>query len=234
MRPRRHHISHGTLGIAHALASVGAVSGRADLTELALAGVADVVARDEAGPDGFLVPYSDPQQDPDRIERYSYGWCHGPAGDAQVFRLLHRRTGEKTWLQLQRRCWTTVLGSGLPERRRPGFWDNNGRCCGTAGVLALAGDRIAEHDDGRDFADVLVADLAQRAVADERGARWSNLEHRDDPPELSPRHGWGMGSAGIVRELLRSARIGRGGDPSYAVAWPDQPSVVSSDAAHGV
>ncbi len=30
---------------------------------------------------------------------------------------------------------------------RPGFWDNNGRCCGTAGVLALACDRIVERGD---------------------------------------------------------------------------------------
>jgi hypothetical protein len=231
MRPRRHHISHGTLGIAHALASVGAASGRADLTELALAGVADVVARDEAGPTGFLVPYSDPQQDPDRIERYSYGWCHGPAGDAQVFRLLHQLTGDESWLQLQHRCWSTVLGSGLPERRRPGFWDNNGRCCGTAGVLALAGDRIAELGDGRDFGDILVADLAHRAVVDEEGARWSNLEHRAERADLPPRHGWAMGNAGIVRELLRYARITAGGDPSYAVTWPDQPPVVSPGAA---
>ena len=33
----------------------------ADLIDLALAGAADVVARNEAGPDGFLVPHSDPQ-----------------------------------------------------------------------------------------------------------------------------------------------------------------------------
>jgi hypothetical protein len=33
----------------------------------------------------------------------------------------------------------------LPRRIRPGFWDDNARCCGTAGVLALACDRVAEH-----------------------------------------------------------------------------------------
>jgi hypothetical protein len=85
---RFHHISHGTLGIVYALAVTGDAANRQDLVELALAGAADVVSRDEAGPDGFLVPHSDPQHRPERIERYSYGWCHGPAGDAQVFRLL--------------------------------------------------------------------------------------------------------------------------------------------------
>ncbi|MFC7265034.1 lanthionine synthetase LanC family protein, partial [Streptomyces lutosisoli] len=91
--PRLHHISHGTLGIVYALTAVGRATGRADLVEMARAGAADVVARDEAGPEGFLVPHSDPQDRPELIERYSYGWCHGPAGDAQVFRLLRDVSG---------------------------------------------------------------------------------------------------------------------------------------------
>jgi hypothetical protein len=95
-----------------------------------------LIARNDAGATGFLVPHSDPQQDPEGIERYSCGWCHGPAGDAQVFRLLYQLTGDAQWLALQDRCWRAVAESGLPSRLRPGFWDNNGRCCGTAGVRA--------------------------------------------------------------------------------------------------
>jgi lanthionine synthetase-like protein len=79
---RSHHIAHGTLGIVYALAAVGAPAGRRDLIELALAGAADFVSRNEAGPEGFVVPHSYPQHRPDLIERYSYGWCNGPAGDA--------------------------------------------------------------------------------------------------------------------------------------------------------
>jgi hypothetical protein len=97
-----------------------------------------VVGRNEAGPEGFLVPHSDPQHRPELIERYSFGWCNGPAGDAQVFRLLARVTGDRSWIDLIDRCWNTITLSGLPDRKRPGFWDNNGRCCGTAGVVALA------------------------------------------------------------------------------------------------
>ncbi|MGW5285267.1 lanthionine synthetase LanC family protein [Streptomyces collinus] len=222
---RLHHISHGTLGIVLALARVGRATGRADLVELALAGAADVVARDEAGPEGFLVPHSTPQYRPDLIEPISYGWCHGPAGDAQVFRLLRDLTADPAWPALADRCWHTVTHSGLPRRPRPGFWDNNGRCCGTAGVLALACDRIAEQQDPHDFAHVLVADLAARATRDTEGARWSNVEHRATPSELEPCTGWAMGNAGIVRELLRFVRLSRGGDPRYAFAWPDQPPV---------
>lgn len=132
----------------------------------------------------------------------------GPTGDAQVFRLLGRR-------DLEDQCWHTVTTSGLPERKRPGFWDNHGRCCGTAGVLAFACDR----DDGQEFAQKLVDDLTAHAIIDAQGVRWSNYEHRNDT-DLEPQPGWAMGNAGIVRELLRFVRIGRGDDPTYLVDWP--------------
>ncbi len=220
---RSHHIAHGTLGIVHALAAVGDAAGRDELVDLALAGAADVVGRNEAGPEGFLVPHSDPPHRPELIERYSFGWCNGPAGDAQVFRLLAAITGDPAWTDLADRCWHTVTRSGLPGRLRPGFWDNNGRCCGTAGVLALACDRIVERGDDPAFAEVLVDDLVARATVDDTGARWSNHEHRATPADLEPRSGWAMGNAGIVRELMRYARLADGGAAGYAIPWPDHP-----------
>ncbi|MFG3142380.1 lanthionine synthetase LanC family protein [Streptomyces sp. NPDC048211] len=226
--PRMHHMSHGTLGIVYALAAVGRAADRPDLVDLALAGAADVVSRDEAGPDGFLVPHSDPQQQHEKIERHSYGWCHGTAGDAQAFRLLSDIVpDDPAWPALADRCWHTLVNSGIPQRIRPGFWDNNGRCCGTAGVLALAGDRQVECGDGGDFADVLVADLAARAGTDADGTHWSNVEHRETPSVLPPTTGWAMGNAGIIRELLRHARITTNRDPRYAVPFPDQPQTAS-------
>lgn len=193
--PRSHHIAHGTLGIVYALAAVGAGTGRSEMVELAVAGAEDVVGRNEAG----------------------------PAGDAQVFRLLEGVTGVGEWGRLGDSCWHTITTSGLPQRLRPGFWDNNGRCCGTAGVLALACDRIVESGDGFGFADGLVDDLVARSTRDGAGARWSNHEHRRQPPDLDPRPGWAMGNAGIVRELLRYARLCRGLPGEYAVAWPEHP-----------
>ncbi len=228
---RSHHIAHGTLGIVYALAAVGAAAGRDDLIELALAGAADVVSRDEAGPAGFLVPHSDPQHRPELIERYSYGWCNGPAGDAQVFRLLGALTEDAAWTTLADRCWHTVTHCGLPRRVRPGFWDNNGRCCGTAGVLALACDRHIEQAQPLEFANLLVNDLITRATVDADGVRWSNHEHRVTPSTLEPRIGWAMGNAGIVRELLRFARVAGGADSAYAVPWPDHPPAASRRAS---
>jgi hypothetical protein len=208
----------------YALASVGEAAGRQDMIEMALAGAADVVSRNEAGPDGFVVPHSDPAHRPGLIERYSYGWCNGPAGDAQVFRLLGQVTGDEAWTALGDRCWRTIRESGLPARIRPGFWDNNGRCCGTAGVLALACDRIVERGDDFGFANVLAGDLTARATVDDKGVRWSNHEHRATPGDLEPRAGWAMGNAGIIRELLRYARLSEGGAAGYAVPWPDHPT----------
>jgi len=223
--PRSHHMAHGTLGIVYALAAVGRAADRSDLIELALRGAADVVARNEDGVDGFLVPHSDPPHRPDIIERISYGWCNGPAGDATAFRLLADVTGDRAWAGYADRCWYTLTHSGLPQRLRPGFWDNNARCCGTAGVLATACDRLAA-SAGEDpaFAETLVADLAARATVDEAGARWSNVEHKASPSELAPRTGWAHGNAGIIRELLRYARIRSGAaapESRYAVAMPD-------------
>jgi hypothetical protein len=91
-------------------------------------------------------------------------------------------------------------------------------------VLALACDRHLERARSLEFADLLVADLAARATIDEAGARWSNQEHRADPGGLPPRTGWAMGNAGIIRELLRYARIRAGADTTYAVDWPDHPA----------
>lgn len=220
---RLHHISHGTLGIVEALAAVGAATNRADLVELALAGAADVVSRNETTGDGFLVPHSDPPYRPELIERFSYGWCHGPAGDAQVFRLLAAATGGVEWMDLTERCWHTVVESGLPERIRPGFWDNSGRCCGTAGVLAFACDRHVERSEPLDFARVLVNDICVRATPEGNGLCWSNFEHRSTPSDLEPRTGWAMGNAGISRELLRFSRLENDGFPDYFIPWPDQP-----------
>jgi hypothetical protein len=221
---RSHHIAHGTLGIVYALACIGKAADRADMIEMALAGAADVMGRNEAGPDGFLVPHSDPPHRPDVIERYSYGWCNGPAGDAQVFRLLAQVTRDEAWTALGDRCWRTITASGLPRRIRPGFWDNNARCCGTAGVLALACDRLVERGDDFGFSNVLVDDLTARATVDDTGVRWSNFEHRVTPGDLEARAGWAMGNAGIIRELLRYARLSDDGAAGYSVPWPDQPA----------
>jgi hypothetical protein len=81
------------------------------------------------------------------------------------------------------------------------------------------------------FADILATDLGNRVTVDALGARWSNYEHRANPSALTPRTGWAMGNAGIVRELLRYARIQDQQDPGYAITWPDHPPAVHRQSA---
>ena len=102
---------------------------------------------------------------------------------------------------------------------------DEGPAYGAGTALALACDRVVERGDDLDFANVLVDDLSAHAIVDDDGARWSNHEHRATPSDLEPRPGWAMGNAGILRELLRYARISSDGDPAYAVACPDHPAL---------
>ena len=220
---RLHNMAHGTVGIAYALAAVGAATDRADFLSTAIEGTRDVLSLSENdGGDGFIVHHSDPQLD--GSERYSFGWCHGPTGDAQLFRLLGQLQPDQGWDDLVRRCWRTVVRSGVPQRVRPGFWDNNGHCGGTAGVLAVALDLQADDVGDQGFADTLIADLHAHATIDGDGARWSNVEYRDEHPDLEPQTGWAHGNAGIIRELLRAAASGDGSPPAFAIQWPDQPA----------
>ena len=94
----------------------------------------------------------------------------------------------------------------------------------------MACDRLMERSDSTEgsdgadtarFAELLVDDLIERATVDGSGARWSNHEHTATPGDLEPQIGWAHGNAGIIRELLRYARIEGGADPAYAVAMPD-------------
>jgi hypothetical protein len=139
-----------------------------------------------------------------------------------------------------------VLTSGVPQRLRPGFWDNDGRCCGTAGVgdmlLDAAQDAAVRpaRVDVPHRADDLLSEACRMADAlAERAFRtggtmgtdgsdgwdrayWRFVEHRQDPPLLPPGTGWMQGAAGIAAFLLRLARVLDDGLDAVVVDRPDQ------------
>jgi Lanthionine synthetase C-like protein len=131
-----------------------------------------------------------------------------------------------TWLR--QRCLDAILASGVPRRIRPGFWDNDGRCCGTAGVgdvlLDAAQDCGDQAQAGRllNGARTMADALAGRAVRDQAGACWRFTEHRRDPPLLPPGTSWMQGAAGIAAFLLRLARVIEDGLSAPVVDRPDQ------------
>jgi lantibiotic modifying enzyme len=130
-----------------------------------------------------------------------------------------------------------VLTSGVPQRLRPGFWDNDGRCCGTAGVGDVLLDAAQDTGDPAylDGARMMADALVERAIVDGAGARWRFIEHRQEPPLLPPRTSWMQGAAGIGAFLLRLARVEEAGLGADVVVRPDQwwavPAAVRVDQA---
>lgn len=225
--------SHGTAGIATALAVAGHALGRDDLVGCAAAGAAHLLTLGSLDDDGFVVPHTIP---PSRreVEPVTHTWCHGPSGTSHLFPALAlagvAEVSGHPVAELRARCLHSVLASGLPERLRPGFWDNDGRCCGTAGVGDVLLD-AAQDAAGQDRAEadrllaasVRMADaLVERAVRDGDGAYWCFVEHRQDPPLLPPSTSWMQGAAGIACFLLRLARVLDDGLAAPVVDRPDQ------------
>jgi hypothetical protein len=225
--------SHGLAGIAAALAVAGSELGRPDLVEAARSGAEHLVTLGDPSAGGFVLPHVIPDQ-PD-MDHVTYTWCHGPTGTSLLFTALEHAGVEQvageTPAQWQRRCLHSIRTSGIPERLHPGFWDNDGRCCGTAGVGDVFLDAWQRRgvDDDLAFAQVLGDALVERAVADGDRACWRFTEHRNEDPLLPPGVGWMQGTAGIAAYLLRLARVLREGRTTPAVArldtWWNVPQV---------
>lgn len=223
--------AHGTAGIAAALAIAGAALNRPDFVQAAIQGAQHLLAVGSLADDGFIVPHTIPTSTRD-VEPVTYTWCHGPAGTSYLFAALsHAGIAEVAGMEvtgLRQRCLHSILSSGVPQRLRPGFWDNDGRCCGTAGV----GDVLLDAaqgcpDQGQaemllDAARTMGDALVERAMRDHGGAYWRFLEHRQDPPLLPPGTSWMQGAAGIAAYLLRLTRVIQDGPNAPVVDRPDQ------------
>lgn len=205
--------SHGLAGIAAVLAVAGVELGRPELVDVARRGAEHLVTLGINDDKGFRVPRIIPWAERHGDE-YTFNWCHGGAGTAATFSALEYAdvpeiAGEtpQAW---RRRCLDSVRYSGIPERLHPGFWDNDGRCCGTAGV----GDAFLDawHYDGDEqdleFAVEMGDTLLDHAYPE---GYWRFVEHRNEDPLLRPGVGWMQGAAGIAAYLLRLQRV-LGGD----------------------
>ena len=215
--------SHGLSGIGFALAAAAGPLDRPGLLDLAVLAGQRLVGLGQR-PDGTLaVPHSIPPADPEVA--YSYGWCHGPVGTLRLFELLDQLCPGRGWGGHADAASQAVRRSGLPARLYPGFWDNLGQCCGTAGVGEMALDRYQRTGDAAwlAWAAELAADVLGRRTADQAGVRWSHTEHRLSPPELEPGLGFMQGAAGIAAWLLRLASVARQGRAAPVMWWPDRP-----------
>ena len=222
--------SHGTAGIAAALAIAGAELGRDDFIAAARQGAQHLLAAGSLDDGGFVLPRTVPHSRPD-MEEVTYTWCHGPAGTSYLFAALkHAGVDSVAGLEvtaLRHRCLHSILVSGVPRRLRPGFWDNDGRCCGTAGVGEVLLDAAQD-----------CADPADRLAAT-GGARYGRRPRRARHPRQSwgtvaipgtssrsaaapPGTSWMQGAAGIAAFLLRLARVIDNGLGTPVIDRPDQ------------
>ena len=194
--------SHGTAGVAYALAAAGRRLDRPDLVAVASRGAEALLALGHT-PGGWALPLIIPPQ-AHRPPVY-FGWCHGPTGTVRLFLMLDAIDPQPRWQHAVDACVQALVDSGLPARLYPGFWDNLGRCCGTAGVGGLVIDRYQATGNTKllDWADVLAADVADRTVRTPDGVTWSHTEHTRTPPELPPEPGLMQGAAGIAGWLAR-------------------------------
>jgi lantibiotic modifying enzyme len=217
--------SHGLAGIGYALAAAAGELARPGLLDIAILAARRLIQLGTQ-PDGSLVvPHSIPLADPHAP--VSFGWCHGPTGTLRLFELLDRVQPGAGWSLHADACRQAVRTSGLPARLYPGFWDNLGQCCGTAGVGEMALDHYQRTGD-KDWlawSETLAVDVLNRSITDESGLTWAHLEHRLDPPDVEPAVGFMQGTAGIASWLLRLSRVQRDGQDAAATWWPDRPAI---------
>jgi lantibiotic modifying enzyme len=213
--------SHGTAGVAYFLATLYRETGDRAFLEAALAGARHLqgIARTEG--DACLVFHHEPDAEGRRL--YYLGWCHGPAGTARLWHRLWQITGDPSWREWTAKSARGLLASGIPERETPGFWNNAGQCCGSAGVaeFALAWHRTTGDAEALAFARRLSAQIAAKATRDAAGVRWVHAEHRTRPGDVAAQTGWMQGAAGLGAWFLHLDAFERGVAPPRAL--PDSP-----------
>ncbi|HMA53910.1 MAG TPA: lanthionine synthetase LanC family protein [Acidobacteriota bacterium] len=213
--------SHGTAGIAYFLAALSQETGRKEFLDAALAGAKYLLSVAKTDSESCLVFHDEP----DNKDLYYLGWCHGPVGTARLFFLLSRATSDKTWLDWVRKSANGLLGSGIPEKETPGFWNNAGICCGLAGVGEFFLDLYRELGDPAylDFSKRVASRLLAKATVENGRMFWVQAEHRTRPDYVFAQTGYMQGAAGIGAFLLRLAAFDRA--HPRRIAFPDTPFV---------
>ncbi len=192
--------SHGTAGVAYFLARLFEVTKVEAFLDGARDGADHLLSLADSTDGGCRIYH----HTPDGTDLYYLGWCHGPTGTARLFTQLADVTGEQRWTDLVRCAAQSLLSSGIPDQPQPGFWNNVGQCCGSAGViefsLALA---LATGDESyAGFARELAANLIGRGRRDARGLCFPQAEHRTKPDLIEAQTGYAQGAAGIAIALL--------------------------------
>jgi lantibiotic modifying enzyme len=193
--------SHGTAGVSYFLASLYATTKERRYLDGALAGAKYLQAIAKTDGNICLLPH----HQPDGLDLYYLGWCHGPVGTARLWRRLAQVTRDQSWMTWVDRSARALLESGIPEKRTDGYWNNVSQCCGTAGIAEFFLDisRVTPDPAYLPFARRMTDDLLARATRDDAGMRWVQAENRTQPANLVAQTGYMQGASGIGMWLLR-------------------------------
>lgn len=214
--------SHGTAGIAYALATLHLETDRKELLDAAVAGGRYLRAVADTTGGGCLIFH----HEPGGKDLHYLGWCHGPVGTSRLFQQLARATGDKSWQEWEIKGARSILESGIPERQTPGFWNNVGQCCGSAGVAEYFLDFGRRTGDAKHlaFARRVASDLLGRATQTPGdGLKWIHAEHRVRPEYVYAQTGYMQGAADIGLLFLYLDALEKGKDWSFRL--PDAPQI---------
>jgi lantibiotic modifying enzyme len=211
--------SHGTAGVAYFLATLYKVTKKKEFLDGAMAGAAYLLSIAKTDGDTCLIFHHEPGGE----DLYYLGWCHGPVGTARLFYRLYELTGDKTWMEWVKKSAHSVMASGIPGKQTPGFWNNVGRCCGSAGVAEFFLDlyRITNHQKYVAFAKKMTRNLLKKATPEGKGLKWIQAEHRVRPDLLVAQTGLMQGAAGIGLWLLKLDAFEKG--KKEKISFPDSP-----------
>jgi lantibiotic modifying enzyme len=211
--------SHGTAGICYFLATLYKETRKKEFLDASLAGARYLqsIAATE-GNACFIF-----HDEPDNKTLYYLGWCHGPVGTTRLFYRLYEVTGDKQWMDWVKKLARGLLDSGIPEKPTPGFWNNVGQCCGSAGVgeFFLSLYRVTHDSEYLSFSKRVTANLLTRSTEDKNGLKWIQAEHRIKPELLVAQTGYMQGAAGIGMWLIHLDDFEQG--KKSKLTFPDNP-----------
>ena len=209
--------SHGTAGVSYFLARLYQATRDQEFLDAALAGAGHLAAIENRD---VWVCHDDRTG---RKEIFYLSWCHGPAGTGRLYYLLYQITRDKKWTDKIRKSALAIKQCGIPEKQTDGFWNNQGPCCGSAGIAEYFLDLHKAFGD-KDyllFSRHVTEDLLRRSSHEGNGIKWVQAEHRSRPDLLQAQTGYMQGAAGIGMWLLRLDAFEK--KKPVAIRFPDDP-----------
>jgi len=200
-------LSHGTAGIAYALAILSEYYNQDILLETAKKGASYLLEiADEVG-EGLLIPYLYTEKEKEKWQnKYYLGFCHGPAGTALLFYKLYQLTKDEGYLETVKKLSQGILELNAPELNSWGLWDSKCWCCGVPGLVEHFSFMYEITGDEKYLAHAKNA--AARVLADsflneDKSRSFYGYWDRTNPRGVETYTGVYIGAAGAGSGLLR-------------------------------